>query len=69
MEMTNGLILMLLGMGGVFAILVIMLAAMKIIIFLDSKIKLRKPAVLPAKEEILKKAAVVSALHHHKMKR
>jgi Na+-transporting methylmalonyl-CoA/oxaloacetate decarboxylase gamma subunit len=69
MEMMNGLILLLLGMGGVYIILFIMMYFMKIIIYLDSKLRFRKPAVLPAKEEILKKAATAATIHHHKMQR
>ncbi len=66
MDITNGLVLLLLGMGGVFSILTIMFFFMKIVIYVDSKIKPKKPAILPAKQNLLKKAGIIAVLHHHK---
>lgn len=68
MELSNGLIVMFLGMSGVFTILAIMFFFMKTFLFIDAKIKSKKPAILPAKINLLKKTASIAALHHHKKK-
>lgn len=68
MDISNGLVIMLLGIGGVFSILTIMFFFIKIVNFIDSRIKPRKLAILPSKENIIKKAGIMAALHHHKKK-
>ena len=66
MDLSNGLILIIQGMGGVFAILTIMFIFLKIVLYIDSKIKVKQPDILPAKVDLLKKAAIVTAINHHK---
>jgi Na+-transporting methylmalonyl-CoA/oxaloacetate decarboxylase gamma subunit len=68
MELSNGLIVMFLGMTGVFAILAIMFFFMKVFLLIDGRIKSKKPAILPAKINLLKKSATIAALHHHNKK-
>ncbi len=68
MNITNGLVLLILGMSGVFTILTVMFTLIKTVIFFDSKIKPKKREILPAKQSILKKAGIIATLHHHKKK-
>jgi Na+-transporting methylmalonyl-CoA/oxaloacetate decarboxylase gamma subunit len=69
MEISNGIIIMVLGMGGVYTILAVIYFFMKISVFIDERLKPKKSlTLLDIDEEIEKKAAITVTLHHHNKK-
>ncbi len=77
-KVKEGLILMFIGMAGVFLVLLAIFLLVKLLTFIDSKVsKSAKKAststvgatIKTSNEDIQLKAAISAALHHHKRKR